>query len=80
MLVQLCVIAFAFQFPILSLDELPDIGVQLAREMRNQYILGYSPRTLAIDGKFHRVNLSLMPNAESAARAYYRRGYYAPAQ
>jgi VWFA-related protein len=67
-------------FPIGSLDELPDVGVQIARELRNQYILGYSPATLATDGKFHRVNLSLIPNTESAARAYYRRGYYAPAQ
>ncbi len=68
------------EFPIGSLEELPNIGVQIARELRNQYILGYSPPTLANDGKFHRVMLSLMPTTGSAARAYYRRGYYAPAQ
>ncbi len=67
-------------FPIGSSDELPNIALQIARELRNQYILGYSPPTLASDGKFHRLNLSLMPNVESAARAYYRRGYYAPRQ
>jgi len=68
-------------FPVVSLDNLPDIGVEIAREMRNQYVLGYSPAMPATDGKYHRVNLKLAaPNAESELRAYYRQGYYALGQ
>jgi VWFA-related protein len=66
-------------FPVVSLDGLPGIGVEIARDLRNQYILGYSPAAPAADGKFHRVSLQLAPaNAEGELRAYYRRGYYAP--
>ncbi len=66
-------------FPV-SLDALPEIGAQIARELRNQYLLGYSPAGTT-DGKYHRVNLKLAtPNAESELRAYYRQGYYAPGQ
>lgn len=68
-------------FPVDSLDALPQIGVELAREMRNQYVLGFSPAVSIADGKYHKVNLRLAaPSAESALRAYYRQGYYAPGQ
>jgi Ca-activated chloride channel family protein len=68
-------------FPVVSLDRLPDIGVEIAREMRNQYVLGFSPAALAADGKHHKVNLKLATqSAESQLRAYYRQGYYAPGQ
>jgi VWFA-related protein len=67
-------------FPV-SLDNLPEIGAQIARELRNQYVLGFSPAKPATDGKFHRVDLKLAPpNAENQLRTYYRQGYYAPGQ
>jgi len=67
-------------FPV-TLDALPEIGAQIARELRNQYVLGYSPAAVMTDGKYHKVNLKLAaPNAETDLRAYYRQGYYAPEQ
>ncbi len=66
-------------FPLISLDNLPNVGVQIARELRNRYILGYSPAATIADGKFHRINLKLAaPGMEPGLRAFYRRGYYAP--
>jgi VWFA-related protein len=66
-------------FPVVSLENLPGIGLQIARELRNQYVLGFSPATATADGKFHRVSLKLAPpNSESDLRTYYRQGYYAP--
>jgi VWFA-related protein len=66
-------------FPLVSLENLPNVGVQIARELRNQYILGYSPAASLQDGKYHRVSLKLAPpNEESDLRTYYRRGYFAP--
>jgi Ca-activated chloride channel homolog len=67
-------------FPV-SLENLPNIGVQIARELRNQYVLGFSPFAQIADGKYHRVNLQLAPQtAGGDLRAYYRQGYYAPEQ
>jgi len=66
-------------FPIGREGDLSEIGVQIARQMRNQYILGYSPDPLAVDGKYHQVNLKLTSHS-SDLRTYYRRGYYAPVQ
>ena len=68
-------------FPVVSLDSLPEIGTRIARELRNQYVLGFSPAESTADGKYHRVNLKLATqNAESELRTYYRQGYYAPGQ
>ena len=65
-------------FPV-GLDNLPTIGTEIARELRNQYVLGFAPATATADGKFHRVNLKLAAS-HSPLRAYYRQGYYAPNQ
>jgi len=67
-------------FPISNLEDLPDIGRQLSRELRNQYVLGYSPGVTAADGKYHRVKLTLVPGDRGPVHADYRRGYYAPSQ
>jgi Ca-activated chloride channel family protein len=67
------------EFPLVSLDNLPGIGLQIAHELRNQYVLGLSPAAATADRKCHRVNLKLAPpNAESDPRTYYRQGYYSP--
>jgi len=66
-------------FPIGKMGDLPEIGVQIARQLRNQYILGYTPAAMAADGKYHQVNLKLT-SSENDLRTFYRRGYYAPAQ
>jgi len=67
-------------FPIASLEDLPGIGLQLSRELRNQYVLGYSPSEVAADSKYHQVKLTLVAGDRGPLHAYYRRGYYAPAQ
>jgi VWFA-related protein len=65
-------------FPVGSREQLPSIGVQMARELRNQYILGYTPAASATDGKYHSVKLQLVPLYSDHLRTYYRQGYYAP--
>ena len=67
-------------FPVRNMDELPATGREIARDLRNEYVLGYSPANAATDGKYRRVNLKLeLGNAENKLQTYYRRGYYAPA-
>ncbi len=68
-------------FPIGDLNELPGISERIGMELRNEYVLGYSPRSLERDGKYRSVKLNLvLPAGMEALRAQYRRGYYAPAQ
>ena len=62
-------------------DDLESICAKISEELRNQYVLGYSPLNAARDGKFRQVRLKLedLP-AEPKLRTYFRHGYYAPAQ
>jgi len=69
------------EFPVRNLEELPLTGLAIARDLRNQYVLGYSPANAATDGKYRRVKLNLeLPNSGNKLQTYYRRGYYAPVQ
>jgi len=69
------------EFPVRGLEELAMTGIEIGRELRNQYVLGYSPANPATDGKYRRVNVKLaLPDGGSGLRAYYRRGYYAPSE
>ncbi|HTB12543.1 MAG TPA: VWA domain-containing protein [Bryobacteraceae bacterium] len=68
-------------FPIGDLNELPEISERIGMELRNQYLLGYSPANLERDGKYRTIKLTLAPPAGMPAlRTQYRHGYYAPAQ
>jgi Ca-activated chloride channel family protein len=64
-----------------SLSELPDVVERLSREIRSQYILGYSSPNPLNDGKYRKVKIELAPPPGlPALRASWRRGYYAPAE
>jgi VWFA-related protein len=64
-----------------NLNHLPDIAAKIGDALRNQYVLGYAPSIVRRDGKYHRVQLKLVkPKGWPSLRAYWRLGYYAPAQ
>ena len=68
-------------FPVDNLNELPDVAAKIGIELRNQYVLGYTPQNLAKDGKYRRVQVKLkQPRGLPPLKAFYRLGYYAPAQ
>jgi Ca-activated chloride channel family protein len=70
-----------YNYPVDSLEALPAISARISRELRTEYVLGYSPAAVARDGKYHRVRVILTAPAEARQlRTYYRQGYYAPAQ
>ncbi len=69
------------EYPVENLSELPDIAAKIGTELRNEYILGYSPKNRERDGKYRRVQVKLnQPRGLPPLRAYYRLGYYAPTQ
>jgi Ca-activated chloride channel homolog len=68
-------------FPVDNLNELPDVAAKIGVELRNQYILGYTPTNLERDGKYRRVQVKLVqPRGLPPLRASWRLGYYAPTQ
>jgi Mg-chelatase subunit ChlD len=46
-------------FPVDNLNELPDVAAKIGIELRNQYVLGYTPINTAKDGKYRRVQVKL---------------------
>jgi Ca-activated chloride channel family protein len=64
-----------------KLDELASISTRIGNELRNQYLVGYSPSNAVRDGKYRHVKVKLIaPDGMANLRTYYRHGYYAPAQ
>jgi len=60
--------------------ELPDIAAKIGIELRNRYVIGYSPTEYHRDGRYHRVQVKMVPpHGLPPLRAFWRLGYYAPA-
>jgi VWFA-related protein len=59
--------------------EMPDIAKKIGIELRNRYILGYSPQNQARDGKYHRIEVKMVPpRGLPKLSAHWRLGYNAP--
>ena len=68
-------------FPVDDLAELPDVAAKIGIELRNRYVLGYSPTDYQRDGRYHRVKVQLItPHGLPQLKAYWRLGYFAPAE
>lgn len=59
-----------------------DTAEKIAIELRNQYVVGYRPKDLARDGKFHKIKIRLDPprGLPSLTAVAMKSGYYAPEQ
>jgi len=68
-------------FSVDNLNELADIAAKIGIELRNQYMLYYSSKNLVRDGKYRHVAVKLVqPRGLPPLKAFFRLGYYAPAQ
>ncbi len=69
------------QYQVENVNELPDIAAKIGMELRNQYLLGYSPMNQEKDGKYRRVEVKLVqPHGMPLLRAFWRMGYNAPSK
>ena len=60
-------------------QELPDIAKKICIELRNRYVLGYAARDEPRDGRYHHIEIKLLPpRGLGKIRAHWRLGYYAP--
>lgn len=68
-------------FRVDDVDEMSDIAEKISEELRNQYVIGYTPRDLARDGKWRKVKVKVNPPPGlPPLTVYARTGYYAPLQ
>jgi VWFA-related protein len=64
-----------------SPSELPDIAAKIGVELRNRYVLGFSPTAQQRDGRYHHVQVKVVPpRGLPPLHAYWRLGYYAPVE
>jgi Ca-activated chloride channel family protein len=64
-----------------NLRELPGIAGRIGIELRNQYVLAYSPQNPSRDGKYRKIEVKLLqPKALPALKARWRLGYYSPSE
>lgn len=62
-------------------SELPDIAAKIGVELRNRYVLGFTPQNAVRDGRYHALQVKVIPPKGlniPTLRAYFRRGYLAP--
>ena len=65
--------------PVDDVAEMPDVAAKIGVELRNRYVLGFSPTDAQRDGRYHHVQVKLVPpHGLPALRAYWRQGYFAP--
>ncbi len=57
------------------------MAAKIAIELRNEYVLGYTPKNLARDGKYRRVVVQVKPvKGLPPLKPSFRTGYYAATQ
>jgi VWFA-related protein len=68
-------------FAASRLDQLPEVAARIGVELRNQYLLAFSPADQTKDGKYHQLEVKLsQPDGMTGLVARWRLGYYAPIQ
>jgi len=67
-------------YEIDNVRDLPAIAEKIGRELRHRYVLGYVSTNHGHDGKYRRVQVKVQRSpGQPKLWAYWRRGYYAPA-
>ena len=68
-------------FRVDDVSEMSDIAEKISTELRNQYVVGYTPRNMNRDGKWRKVKVKLNPpSGLPPLTVHARTGYYAPLQ
>jgi Ca-activated chloride channel family protein len=58
-----------------------DLAQKVIIDLRNRYVISYSPKDKSRDGKYHNIGLQLVPpKGLGKLTAHWRTGYYAPTQ
>jgi Ca-activated chloride channel family protein len=68
-------------FKVLDMQDLADIAERISEELRDEYVIGYTPSDRKRDGQYRKLKVRLNPPPGlPALAAHSREGYYAPTQ
>lgn len=68
-------------FKVIDMDDLADIAERISEELRDEYVIGYTPLDRKRDGQYRKLKVRLIPPPGlPALMAHSREGYYAPTQ
>jgi Ca-activated chloride channel family protein len=68
-------------FTIDNPNDLADVATKIGIELRNQYVLGYRPKSPGHDGKWRKIKVKLIPpKGLPPLKVYAKTGYYAPTE
>jgi Ca-activated chloride channel family protein len=68
-------------FPVEHLEDLAAIAAKIGAELRNQYVLGYTPSNHVYDGQRRKIKVTIRPpNGAPPLLAHAKSGYYANAR
>jgi Ca-activated chloride channel homolog len=66
-------------FKVNDVTELADIAARISEELRNQYVIGYTPSDMKHDGNWRKLKVRLSPPPGlPQLTVHFRQGYYAP--
>jgi Ca-activated chloride channel family protein len=68
-------------FKVLDINDLADIAQRISEELRNEYVIGYTPTDRRRDGTWRKLKVKLIPPPGLPPMdVHSREGYYAPSQ
>ena len=68
-------------FKVSDIGDLSDIAARISAELRNEYIVGYTPTEAKHDGNWRKLKVRLIPPPGlPQLTVHFRQGYYAPSE
>jgi Ca-activated chloride channel family protein len=82
LLTEICEMTGGRLFTVGSdVGDLEDIAIRISSELRNEYVIGYTPTEVKHDGNWRKLKVMLMPPPGlPRLTVHFRQGYYAPSE
>jgi Ca-activated chloride channel family protein len=81
LLSDICDMTGGRMFRVMDINDLGDIAARISAELRNEYLIGYTPSDMKKDGNWRKLKLRLVPPPGlPPLTVHNRQGYYAPTE
>ncbi|GGA53376.1 hypothetical protein GCM10011507_00550 [Edaphobacter acidisoli] len=81
LLSDICDMTGGRMFRVMDIGDLADIATRISAELRNEYVLGYTPSDMKKDGNWRKLKIRLVPPPGlPPLTVHNRQGYYAPTE
>jgi Ca-activated chloride channel homolog len=81
LLTDICEMTGGRLFKVNDIGDLGDIAARISAELRNEYVIGYTPSEVKHDGNWRKLKVRLLPPPGlPQLTVHFRQGYYAPSE